>query len=112
MTRSISNNVAGRDRIRAALDRLGIDYYPSRANFMCAHFPVQTDIGPTADDVVRHLADRGIAVRPLGSFGMPEHVRISVGTPDEVTALCEALATATAGKGPGARDELSGPKSS
>ena len=91
---SILNNVAGRDRICAALDHLGIDYYPSSANFVCTHFPAQTHIGLRADKVVQQLADRHIAVRPLGSFGLPDYVRISVGTPEEVTAVCEALAEA------------------
>ncbi len=98
--KTILNNAAGRDRICAALDQLGIDYYPPSANFVCTHFPAQAHIsrqaraGLRADDIVQQLANRHIAVRPLGSFGLPDHVRISVGTPDEVTAVCEALAKA------------------
>ena len=103
--RSIENNVAGRARICDTLDRLGIGHYPSQANFVCAHFPATDPFlakagGRTrADDVVRQLADRRIAVRPLDSFGLPDYIRISVGTPDEVTAVCDALnETAEAGR--------------
>ena len=106
VARSISNNLAGRSRICSALDRLNIDCYPSSANFICAH------IGPRADDVVRQLADRRIAVRPLASFGLPEHIRISVGTPEEVTAVCEALAEAIVAEAAAQTDRLSGPTES
>jgi len=97
--RSIKNNVAGRARICDTLDRLGVGYYPSQANFVCTHFPAKAGGRSRADEVVRRLADRRIAVRPLGSFGLPDHIRISVGTPDEVTAVCDALnETAEAGR--------------
>ncbi|MEE8440794.1 MAG: histidinol-phosphate transaminase [Spirochaetia bacterium] len=88
--RSIANTLAGRDRICNALDQLGIDYYRSHANFVCA------DFGSNARTVVQQLADRRITVRPLDSFGLPDHIRISVGTPEEVAAVCEALAEAAA----------------
>jgi histidinol-phosphate aminotransferase len=90
--KSIRNNRAGRDRIITALDQLGVAHFPSEANFLCIHLPTAAGTGSRATTVVGQLADRGIAVRALGSFGLPEHIRISVGTPDEVTALCEALA--------------------
>jgi histidinol-phosphate aminotransferase len=87
---SVRNNEEGRARICAALDGLGIAYFPSQANFVCAHFPAGR-AGGTAADVLEGLAARRIAVRPLHSFGLPNHLRISVGTPDEVAALCDAL---------------------
>jgi histidinol-phosphate aminotransferase len=33
----------------------------------------------------------GVIVRPLHGFGMPEHVRISIGTPEENERLIKAL---------------------
>lgn len=79
---------AGRAQLCAALDRMYVPYFPPAANFVCGHF------GPNAASVVRTLAERGIAVRPLNSFGMPEHIRMSVGTEEETSMLCNALADA------------------
>ena len=101
--RSIENNIAGRRRICERLDELQISYYPSQANYVCAHLP--DGERPGAAQVIQELLKRGIVVRSLGSFGLPDHVRISVGTPEEVAALCEALGEtmipATPGAGPG-----------
>lgn len=90
--RSVENNTNGRARIGATLDQLGVPYYPSQANFVCAHFGNRV-----APDVARRLEDAGIFVRPLGSFGLPGDLRISVGTPDEVDAVCAALDRALPG---------------
>jgi histidinol-phosphate aminotransferase len=40
------------------------------------------------DAMLRH----GVIVRPLGAFGAPEAVRVTVGTPDENAFFAEALA--------------------
>lgn len=88
--RSIENNRAGRAALCRTLDKLGIAYFPSEANFVCAH------LGPTALEVVRDLAAAGVSVRPLSSFGLPEHIRISVGTPSEVDTACKALSALVA----------------
>jgi histidinol-phosphate aminotransferase len=37
------------------------------------------------------LLQRGVIVRPLGGFGLIEHVRVSVGTPEENEQLIKAL---------------------
>jgi histidinol-phosphate aminotransferase len=37
------------------------------------------------------LLRRGVIVRPLRSFGAPDALRITAGTPDEVAFLCDAL---------------------
>jgi histidinol-phosphate aminotransferase len=38
------------------------------------------------------LLRQGVVVRPLGSFGAPDALRITAGTPDEIAFLSEALA--------------------
>jgi histidinol-phosphate aminotransferase len=76
---------AGREHLCRALDSLYVPYFPPAANFVCGHF------GPHAADVVAALAERGIAVRPLSSFGLPEHIRISVGNKEETSMLAHAL---------------------
>ena len=50
---------------------------PTQANFICVH------IGNKAKELVAFLEQNGMIIRGLTSFGMPEHVRITVGRPEE-----------------------------
>jgi histidinol-phosphate aminotransferase len=56
--------------------------WPSDANFVLAH------IGA---GVCEKLLAQGVIVRPLEGFGMPEHVRISIGLPEENERLVKTL---------------------
>ena len=56
-----------------------------------AHF-VYAEAGGDARDLFDALLRRGVIVRPLGSFGAPEAIRVTVGTPDENAFFAEALA--------------------
>jgi histidinol-phosphate aminotransferase len=58
---------------------------PAVANFVFAR------VGD-ADGLNEALLRRGVIVRPLGSFGAPDALRITAGTPDEVAFLGDALA--------------------
>lgn len=62
---------------------------PAVANFVF----VRVGDAAAANDA---LLRRGVIVRPLGSFGAPDALRITVGTPDEITVLAEALADMSA----------------
>jgi histidinol-phosphate aminotransferase len=57
---------------------------PAVANFVFVRVP-------DADGLNDALLRRGVIVRPLGSFGAPDALRITAGTPDEITFLGEAL---------------------
>ncbi|WP_238786900.1 histidinol-phosphate transaminase [Ferrimonas lipolytica] len=67
-----------------------IDYIPSYGNFLT----VQVD---DAQSVYRKLLQQGVIVRPIGGYGMPNHLRISIGLVQEndrlMAALNEILAT-------------------
>jgi histidinol-phosphate aminotransferase len=62
---------------------------PAVANFLF----VRVDDALVANDA---LLRRGVIVRPLGSFGAPDALRITAGTPDEIAVLGEALAEMSA----------------
>jgi histidinol-phosphate aminotransferase len=91
VTRTVANNARGRDELSAVFQRLGLRYVPSWANF------VMIDLGTErqAQALAAALLRRGVIVRPLGGFGLPHCVRVSVGLPEEnhafVTALTEVL---------------------
>jgi histidinol-phosphate aminotransferase len=46
-----------------------------------------------ADALNRELLQRGVIVRPMGAFGAPDALRITVGTPEEIAFLADALET-------------------
>jgi histidinol-phosphate aminotransferase len=80
--RSLRVNAAGIEYLTRELGAIGIPVWPSDANFVLAK------IGAGMDD---RLLREGVIVRPLGGFGMPEHVRISVGLPEENERLVKTL---------------------
>jgi histidinol-phosphate aminotransferase len=64
--------------------RLGIEYVPSHANFILA------DVGD-GKAIFERLLRHGVIVRPVGGYGLPRHVRISVGLEEENRRLIAAL---------------------
>src|SRR5690606_33056409 len=66
-----------RARVAGELSKLGLYVYPSQANFLFVACP-----GP-ARPVYEALLDAGVIVRGGHSFGVPEALRISLGTPEQ-----------------------------
>ena len=75
---------AERDRILAALPRLGVEAFPSEANFVLFRTPRPTE------QVWQDLLDRGVLVRDFGRV-MPGCLRVTAGTPEEVDLFLSAL---------------------
>jgi len=67
------------------LDEMEIKFIPSRANFLCI------DLGQPALDIYQRLLREGVIVRPVGSYGMPNHLRVTVGKEEENTRFLAAL---------------------
>ncbi|GAA4325447.1 histidinol-phosphate transaminase [Pigmentiphaga soli] len=88
-------NRAGLAQLREGLGRLGLAWIPSRTNF------VTVDCGRPAGPVYSALLDAGVIVRPLAGYGMPDHLRISVGTQAENARLLAALGRILTTPGPG-----------
>jgi len=69
--------VAERARVSAQLGKAGIRVLPSAGNFLMLH------AGPHAKERYEALLRRGIIVRPVGNYGLPEHLRVTLGTPEQ-----------------------------
>lgn len=67
------------------LRRLGVTYWPTDANFVLFRSPGD------AGELVRQLSTRGVKVRTTDGNGMPGHIRVTVGLPDENRRFAEAL---------------------
>ncbi|WP_414638089.1 histidinol-phosphate transaminase [Aliidongia sp.] len=73
----------------AALTRLGLKLTPSVGNFLLAEFPEAA--GHDADAAWEYMKSRGILVRKMGGYGLPNALRITIGTGDEMKAVVDAL---------------------
>jgi histidinol-phosphate aminotransferase len=72
---------------------LGLAVTPSVANFLLIHFPPDAARGAVACD--EFLKSRGIILRRVASYGLPDCLRLTVGTADENRAVIAALKTFT-----------------
>jgi histidinol-phosphate aminotransferase len=77
-------NAAGLTYLEREFKRLGIDFVPSHANFILA------EVGDGLK-VFNDLLKLGVIVRPMGGYGLPGHLRISVGLEHENRRLVAAL---------------------
>jgi histidinol-phosphate aminotransferase len=86
--RSYALNQLGMKQFVQGFEKLGLDYIPSSGNF------ISVRVGP-AQAIFQSLLRKGIIVRPVGNYAMPEHLRISIGLAQEnakcLLALEEAL---------------------
>lgn len=76
--------------LQARLGELGLACEPTVANFFLVR--MGDEPGRDAAAAVAFLAERGILVREMRSYGLPQYFRVSVGLPEEMKALVDALA--------------------
>ena len=79
---AVRNNTQGIEYLTRELTALGIKVWPSDANFVLAEAGAGT---------YERLLREGVIIRPLAGFGLEDHVRISVGLPEENERLVKAL---------------------
>lgn len=89
LRRSFEMNLAGMAQLTEGFARLGLDWIPSAGNF------VTFKVGDGAK-VNAGLLRQGVIVRPIGAYGMPEWLRVSIGLESENARFLEALPAALA----------------
>lgn len=82
--RTLQVNAAGVDYLEREFKRLGVDFAPTQANF------ILVDVGD-GRAVFGKLLRSGVIVRPMDSYGLPRHVRVSVGLEEENRRFIEVL---------------------
>jgi histidinol-phosphate aminotransferase len=88
---SIDLNETWRPWLTQQLGGLGLDVIgPSATNFILVGFPQIP--GKTAAEADAFLASQGLLVRGVGNYGLPDHIRITIGLETHNRALAEALA--------------------
>ena len=84
VAQSYALNRAGMEQIVATLKGFGLSHIPSHGNFV-------TFKAGDAATVNRKLLEQGVIVRPIGGYGMPEWLRVTIGREGENTRFAEAL---------------------
>ena len=83
--RSYQLNRDGLAKLQSGFAALGLQFVPSHGNFVLVR------VG-NAGAVYEGLLRQGVIVRPVGGYGLPEWLRVSVGLPEENDRLLAALA--------------------
>ncbi|HEY0927663.1 histidinol-phosphate transaminase [Brevundimonas sp.] len=76
-----------RPRLTQAIKGFGFEIFPSAGNFVLVRFADAA----TASAANDYLHTKGIIVRPVGGYGLPDCLRITVGTEDQNRAVLDAL---------------------
>jgi histidinol-phosphate aminotransferase len=84
VARSVEINRRGMAQLASAFERLGRRYLPSVGNFVLVH------VGDGAR-VYGGLLRRGVIVRPVANYGLPQWLRSTVGLPEENEKFIDAL---------------------
>jgi len=88
VARSVAVNARGVKQLQDGLASLGLPCAPTAANF------VLVDVRRAALGAYESLLRRGVIVRPVGSQGLPNHLRVSVGTKEQNATFLVALENA------------------
>lgn len=78
-------NSAGKKYLYGELDRLGLEYVPSEANF------ILFDTGNSCQGVFKNLLKQGVIVRACDSYGYPTFIRVTIGTPEQNQRFIKSL---------------------
>jgi histidinol-phosphate aminotransferase len=82
--RVVENNFLQSRVLAQGLSALGYRVVPTSANFLFC------DLGEDATAVTSRLQDEGVAVRPLGGWGAPSCIRVTIGMPEQNQAFLQA----------------------
>lgn len=79
-------NDKGMAQLEAGFKALGLEYIPSRGNF------ITVDVAMNGEVCFQSLLKQGVIVRPVANYGLPHHIRVSIGLETENKRFLEALA--------------------
>ena len=85
--RALTNNAEQAEWMEQKLKGLGYDILPTWTNF------IAIEVGEDSREFARSLRKQGVLVRPLGAWGAPTSIRITLGTSEQNQFFVEALAS-------------------
>lgn len=87
LRRSVEHNTRIREKCVKALADIGLSCVPSQANFLLVDF----NTPERAEGCRLALKDEGILVRQVGAYGLPQYLRITLGTDEEMALAIGAI---------------------
>lgn len=80
--RTLELNETGVEYLTSEFGKMGIETWPTDANFILVR---------AGEGIFDELLQRGVIVRPMNGFGWPDHIRVSIGSPEENERLIKAV---------------------
>ncbi|QRN03309.1 histidinol-phosphate transaminase [Legionella sp. MW5194] len=87
VTQTLITNAQGMQQMEKGLKGLNLQVLPSKGNF------ISFDCGMSSLPIYEGLLNQGVIVRPLVSFGLPNHLRVTIGTMQQNIRFLNALST-------------------
>lgn len=84
LNQSMEINQKGYQQLTSGFNQLGLSFIPSAGNFVAVE-------APDALSLYQKLLEQGVIVRPVGLYGMPNHLRVSIGLPEENQRFLDVL---------------------
>lgn len=85
LEKSMHVNAAGMKALEASCDRLGLRYVPSKGNFLLV------DFGRDAMPIYQEMLEKGVITRPVANYGLPNCLRITIGSEAEMARMVEVM---------------------
>ncbi|MCK5090921.1 MAG: aminotransferase class I/II-fold pyridoxal phosphate-dependent enzyme, partial [Gammaproteobacteria bacterium] len=85
INKSVSTNQNGLQQLCSAFEQLGWSYIPSVGNFICV------DVGRSGAEVYEELLYKGVIVRPVANYGLPNYLRLTVGGQEENERVLKSM---------------------
>lgn len=85
VAKSIKINSEGKEFLYKELEKMGLDYVPTEANFILIH------VGRSGAEVMSKMLKKGVIVRPVGGYELPNSIRVTIGTPEQNQKFISAL---------------------
>ncbi len=87
---TIAHNDNWLEKMTMGIEKLGITVTPSVGNFLLMHFPKEHHTARAAD---AYLTQRGLILRAVGAYGLPDCLRLTIGTEEANLAVLDALSS-------------------
>lgn len=83
--RSITLNNEGMEFLEKEFKRMGLEYWPSQGNFLLAKMPKDPK------RIFEEMLKKGVILRPVAGYGLKEHLRFTIGTPEQNKRMIVSL---------------------